>query len=215
LRFGRSEARSAGVNLLSVTVFSDFTCPHSYISEALLWRSAGTDLELRFRALELFPWPATPGPDIPEFSPDEWAHILRSGADAGIVFNLPAMRPRTGKAHEAARFARDRGLEVELRREIFAAFWADGADIGRIDVLTAIAGMIGIDPEELKIALDIDRYAGEIHADNDLAGRLRIPGTPTIFLGTGPSARVIVGARPVGELMGLLNDAIRSGMENE
>jgi predicted DsbA family dithiol-disulfide isomerase len=203
------------VNPLPVTVFSDFTCPYSYIAESLLWRTSLADVELRFRAFELFPSTSSLDPPPQRFSLAEWSRILELAAEVEIVMTEPTIRPRTRKAHEAARLARQAGLERELRREIFAAYWVESADIGRIDVLTSLGGRVGIEPDEAKIALDIDRFEEDITADRELAARLRIPGTPAIFLGTGRSAKVVVGAQPVGELRRILSSALRSGTENE
>ncbi len=200
---------------LPVTIFSDFTCPHSYVVEAILWQAASDEVELRFRSLELFPVGVEP--DLPphDIATDEWSTVERLSLDAGITLHRQAKRPRTGKAHEAVHAARERGLEIELRQRIFAAYWKDGEDIARIDVLTSAAGRAGMEPEEMKIALDIDRFAGDVRADLELAQRLRVPGTPTIFLGTGPSARVVIGAQPAGELIQILHETIRSRAESE
>src|SRR5690606_24721073 len=103
--------------------------------------------------------------------------------------------PKTRKAHEAALFARERDREVELRQAIFAAIWTEGRDVGRIDVLGELAEDVGLDGEDLRIALDIDRYQADVEADVEFARQLRVPGTPVVFVGTGSSARVIAGAR--------------------
>ena len=63
-------------------------------------------------------------------------------------------------------------------KEIFAAYWTEGRDIGRIDVLSELASSVGLDPEELKIALDIDKFSDEVLRDRELAQKLRVPGTP-------------------------------------
>ena len=40
---------------LQVTVFTDFACPYSYLSEAVLWDLREAEITLRFRAFELYP----------------------------------------------------------------------------------------------------------------------------------------------------------------
>lgn len=199
------------VSRLPVTIFADFTCPYSYISEAVLWRMPATDIELRFRAFELFPEPS----DLPprDYGAEEWSRIADLARDAGITIHQRLDRSRTAKAHEASVFARERGRETEFRSVIYESYWDRGEDIARIDVLTAIADGVGLDGEEMRIALDIDRHHQSVRDDTELAGRLRIPGTPAIFLGTGPSARIIVGAHPGGELRTFVNDALRSRTE--
>ncbi len=198
---------------LPITVFTDFTCPWSYVSEAILWRLPAERVELRFRARELFPGPDEPPP--PTFPPAEWATLEALADESGLILRPPTIRPGTRKAHEAARFARERGVEIDFRREVHALYWDRGADIARIDVLASAAAAVGLEAEELRIALDIDRYGLEVAADQSLGDRLRIPGTPAIFLGVGATARVVLGAQPVGELRRMVNEAIGTGPENE
>jgi predicted DsbA family dithiol-disulfide isomerase len=181
------------VPAVPVTIFSDFTCPYCYVTEAALWRAGSSgSATLRFRAYELYPAP------LPATSPaDEpgWREAIAPFAEElALSISAPAFRPRTAKAHEAACFAAARGRELKLRRSIFAAYWGEGADIGRIDVLTSLAAEVGLDGEALKIALDIDLHHDDLVRHRDTAARLRIPGAPTIFVGEGALARVLIGA---------------------
>jgi predicted DsbA family dithiol-disulfide isomerase len=189
---------------LPATLFADFTCPASYLLEAALWRRSTEELEIGFRALELFPAPY----DIPadRFTSAAWDELRSIARQLELGLNKPGFGPRTRKAHEAARWARDMGIEREMRTAIYEAYWHTGLDIERIDALIDIAAGIGAEASELKIALDIDQYEADILADNDLARRLRIPGTPLLFLGTGPNATVLAGALAPGEL----EEAIRA-----
>lgn len=185
------------MSTLPITIFADFTCPFSYVTEAALWRRAARGgVEVRPRAYELYPVPAPlPGPEAGWREPLE--PLLR---ELALEARPPALRPRTHKAHEAAAFAAERGVGEAMRAAIYAAYWADGEDIGRIDVLLARIQPLGVDPEELKIALDIDRHRDEVLRDRALAERLRITGTPTLFLGTGSAARALVGAQSPAQL---------------
>lgn len=176
--------------MLPVTVFSDFTCAYCYATEAALWRRAERgDVELHFRAYELYPalLPAEPAVADPAAS--------ALAAELGLELSPPDFRPRTAKAHEAARFAAERGVERAMRGAIYSAFWTAQKDIGRIDVLVPLIEPLGVDPEELRIALDIDRYRETVEHDREVATRLRIQAVPTLFLGTGPGATILVGAQ--------------------
>lgn len=179
---------------LPITIFSDFSCPYSYVTEAALRKVAASGAgDVRYRALELYP---ASSPLPPPEEDDAWREQVGALAEAeGVPLRPPGFRPRTRKAHEAARMARDRGAEEGMRAAIFHAYWAEGADIGRIDVLTRLIAPLGIDPEDLKIALDIDRYREEVLRDQEIARRLGVVSTPTLYLGTGPAARVLLGAQ--------------------
>jgi predicted DsbA family dithiol-disulfide isomerase len=189
---------------LPVTLFSDFTCPYSLVTEAALRALASErDLAVTHRAFELYPAPAAlaaPGSD-----PGLTA-VLPLAAELGIELRDPGFRPRTRKAHEAARFAAEHAAEEALRAVIQLAYWRDGLDIGRIDVLSELAPAAGLDALDLRIALDIDRYAEDVERDERLAARLGVTAVPTIFLGLGPSARVLVGAQSPSALDAALRD---------
>lgn len=164
--------------------------------------STGPRVEIVYRALEMYPaGVALPGP----------AEIARLALDAesispGLAAAPPAFGVRTRKAHEAARFAAEHAAGDRFRDAVFAAYWSGGLDIGRIDVLAGIAAEVGLDPDEMRIALDIDRFGEEVLRDAEVARRLRIRHVPTLYLGTGPGARILVGAQTAADL----DSALRS-----
>lgn len=179
---------------VQVEIFSDFTCPFSYVTEAALRRAAEEEgAGIRYRAFELYPAPAP----LPLDAGMEWEEALRPLArEAGVELRRPGYQARTRKAHEAAHFAEEKGVGAEMRSALFAAYFARTRDIGRIDVLVEIGTGLGLDRTELKVVLDIDRYTGAVLADEDLAARSGIHSVPVLVLGSGPEARALVGAQP-------------------
>ncbi len=177
-----------------LVVFSDFTCPYSYVTEALLWGAAGAGAEIRAGAFELYP---APGPLPAGAAPPGEQTALRLLADAaGVRLQPPAgPPPRTRKAHEAARFARAHDAEPALRAAIFAAFWAQARDVGRIDVLVELGAACGLDATALRIALDIDRYEADVLRDQADAHRAGIRSVPTLIVGAGEKLQLLVGAQ--------------------
>src|SRR5690606_26776354 len=148
---------------------------------------------------ELYPSP-TPLPE-PAHPRQELQAAAPLARELGIaVLSPPALRPRTRKAHEAAAFAATRGLIAPMRRALYRAYWHDGQDIGRIDVLMEVAAAVGIDPTDLKIELDIDRQREAVLRDLALARRLGVRGVPTGFIGSGSDARILQGAQSLAAL---------------
>lgn len=183
-----------------VTVFSDFTCPFSYVTEAALARVE--DTEVAYRAFELFPAPAR----LPLGGPE--VEAARPLADAlGLRLNRPPIAARTRKAHELARFGESKGIGRPLRAALFAAYFGEGRDIGRIDVLVSVAAALGLDPSETKVVLDVDTFAGEVAHDGAEARRLGIAGTPALLLADGAGPRLVTGALSVDDLRALLAGA--------
>jgi predicted DsbA family dithiol-disulfide isomerase len=180
-----------------VVVFSDFACPFSYVTEAALRRMrAAGEVDPTHLAWELYPAPAP----LPPADGGEWMEALRPLADElGLALRVPAP-VRTRKAHEAAAFAASKGVGPAMRQALFAANFADGRDIGRIDVLVEIGAALGLDASELKVVLDVDAFSARVAAEQDAARRAGVQGVPTIVAGTGDAARWLVGARPFAEL---------------
>ena len=178
---------------IEITFFGDFTSPASYLMEAALWRMIRQDgIPVEWRAAE---GSQVGGPLLlagPPALPDA---TLALAADLGIELVGPTFRPAARKAHEAARLARDRGMEEALRMAVHHAYWGQGRDIGRIDVLQALAAEVGLDPVDMKIALDIDRYRDEVLRDLQVARALGIEAPPVVYVGRGASARAVVGAQ--------------------
>ncbi|HYR11313.1 MAG TPA: DsbA family protein [Longimicrobium sp.] len=180
-----------------VVVFSDFACPFSYVTEAALRRmQAAGEVEPTHLAWELYPAPAP----LPSADEGGWMDALRPLADElGIALRVPTP-VRTRKAHEAAAFAASKGVGPAMREALFAAHFAEGRDIGRIDVLVEIGAGLGLDASELKVVLDVDAFSARVAAEQDAALRAGVEGVPTIVIGTGDEARWLVGARPFAEL---------------
>lgn len=180
-----------------VVVFSDFACPFSYVTEAALRRmQAAGEVAATHLAWELYPAPAP----LPPADAGEWMDALRPLAnELGLALRIPPPA-RTRKAHEAAAFAASKNVGPAMREALFAAYFGQGRDVGRIDVLVEIGAGLGLDATELKVVLDVDTFSGRVAAEQDAALRAGVQGVPTIVVGTGDEARWLVGARPFAEL---------------
>ena len=184
-----------------VVVFSDFTCPFCHVTEAALRRLEDEGLAApRYAAFELFPAPAPPG--LP--SADDVRAALPLAEELGIALRVPPSIPRTRKAHEAAKLAEQKGRGRAMREALFAAYFGEGRDVGRIDVLVELGAALGLDATELKVVLDVDTFSGAVDGDRALAARLGIAAVPALVVGAGADAELVSGAQPYGELRALL-----------
>ncbi|HYJ81166.1 MAG TPA: DsbA family protein [Longimicrobiaceae bacterium] len=175
-----------------VVVWSDFTCPWSYVTEAALRRLEDEGRAApRYAAFELYPAPAPlPPPDA------EWPDALRDLARAaGVELRPPVAAARTRKAHEAALFAAAKGAGRAMREAIFAAYFRDGLDVGRIDVLIELGAELGLDRSEMKAVLDIDALTGRVLGEAAAARRLGVDAVPSLVIGEGTAATLMVGAQ--------------------
>ena len=184
-----------------VVVFSDFTCPFCHVTEAALRRLEDEGLAApRYAAFELHPAPAPLG--LP--SADDVRAALPLAEELGTRLNVPRSLPRTRKAHEAAKLAERKGVGRAMREALFAAYFGEGRDVGRIDVLVELGAALGLDATELKVVLDVDTFSGAVDADRALAARIGIAAVPALVVGGGADAELVSGAQPYAALRGLL-----------
>lgn len=114
--------------------------------------------------------------------------------------------PRTRKAHEAARFARTRGLEPAMRAALYAAHLDQGRDIGRIDVLADLGAEVGLDRTEVRVTLDIDQFTDEILREQARGRQMGVTGVPTFAFTGEAGARILTGLPSPAELAEFLQE---------
>lgn len=152
------------MDILRSRFFFDYLDPLSYLQElelGALEQDVGTPLATRV-PLEIRP------PPEPLLDPDgdEWQHRWRAAcaiaADVGVDLEAPPILPWTRKAHELVLHAAEKGLGARAHRAVFHAVFAEGADVGRVDVLVGIAERLNMDATEAKAVLDVDRHTGAV-----------------------------------------------------
>ncbi len=192
-----------------VELFSDFACPFCYLAESGALRLEDAGHEVRYRAYELRPSPVRlEAPSADPAKREGWEQEIAPAAlRQGLAMRFPGLAVRTRKAHEAARFARSQGVERRMRDALFAAYFADGRDIGRIDVLVEIGEALGLDRTDMKVNLDIDQYADAVSADHDDAQRLGLSGVPAYVVDVDQmSPRVAMGLQDYDGLLAWIEE---------
>lgn len=113
---------------------------------------------------------------------------------AGLPFNPPDRLVNTHRAHEAARFATERGQGDAFHRAVLTARFAEGQDVSDSRVLAGIATRLGLDGEALSQALTQGTYREAV--DQELA-RVRDLGVSSVPTFVFPNGYAIAGAQPV------------------
>jgi predicted DsbA family dithiol-disulfide isomerase len=103
----------------------------------------------------------------------------------GLEMKLPTVSPQpyTRLAHEGLEFAKDYGRSDDYVHAVFVAFFQHSEDIGNIDVLSRIAGEIGLNAKEFRRALEEGTYR---ERTRDLLRQARmqmISAVPTFVIG--------------------------------
>ena len=171
----------------NVVVFADFVCPYSYLAVDQIDRLAREyDVQPLWRPHWLHPETppeGTPCARTPDRVERLHAWIKDMAPEQLPRIRIPERRHYSFRAFEALEFAYDRGLDFPFKTAIYDLMWTEGRDIGEIETLMDAAERVGLDPAELKIALDERLYAERALGAVNQAREFGITNTPTMFLG--------------------------------
>ena len=188
-------------------VYADYACPFCYLADAALAPLRAEGVRVESRAFELRPAPVPlPSMDEPYYRTSWMRGVVPLARQLGVHgLRQPRFATRTRKAHEAAAFARERGAGEAMHRALYEAYFVEQRDIGRIDVLVAVGTAIGLDGMALRIALDVDKYAEQVMAQEAEAQRLGITAVPAhLARGDDGRFRLMMGVRATDELRALI-----------
>lgn len=168
----------------TATLHFDFVDPLSFLMDGEV-SAAEETLGIRVARLgiEINPPPLPLGtPDDP-FWTERWERAMALSGALDVPLTRPTLVPWSRKAHELVRHAEEHGTADGVRKAIFRAFLQEGLDIGRVDVLVALAGRVGLDAAEAKAVLDVDRYSAEVSDRRDEALRSGTRTVPLLVMG--------------------------------
>ena len=170
------------------------------------------DVEVVWRAFEPRPEPVATLDPGGEYLQRVWRDSVYPLSERlGVTMRLPPMQPRSRRAHEAPRWARERGHFDEYPAAVFRAFFERGEDIGDVGVLMGLAQELRLDGAALRSALDRREYEGNVLADEREAEVLGIGGVPAFVAGR----RVILsGVQPVEDLKEVIAKVRENGPRN-
>ncbi|HTN85468.1 MAG TPA: DsbA family oxidoreductase [Sorangium sp.] len=209
---------------LRVDVWSDIACPWCYVGkrrlEAALARFPHRDsVEVVWRAFELDPSAKrvldAPVPYAERLAKKYGASVARAeamirqmtdvAAADGLELHFEKVRPgNTFDAHRVLHLAAERGVQDAVKERLLRAYMTEGEAIGDPEVLARLAGEAGLDPDEVRAALEGDAYAREVRADEAEARAIGITGVPFFAFGGRYGAS---GAQPAEQLLGVLQKA--------
>ena len=184
---------------IPLRIYSDFICPYCFIGERVIDRLAEKyPLEIDWVGYELHPEIPYGGMSLSSFGGDFmdglWQRIAPLAESYGVTIGRPSTVANTHLALEGAEHARSVSREAlaKYRHAVFDAYFLEGKDIGRHDVLAEIAGKAGLDTAAFTEALDSGRYFDAVQDNREEALDNLVTGVPTTMI---YGAR-IVGAQP-------------------
>lgn len=110
---------------------------------------------------ELRPYPAPTLRPEGEYLQQAWSQsVYPLATKMGVEITLPTVspQPHTHLAFEGFQFAKEHGIGNEYNDRILRAFFQENRDIGRIKVLTRLAGEVGLDGGDYQRALQTRKH---------------------------------------------------------
>ncbi|MBM3567299.1 MAG: DsbA family oxidoreductase [Alphaproteobacteria bacterium] len=181
-----------------IEVVSDAICPWCFVGKRRLERALASRPELAAKV----EWrPFMLNPDMPpggmdratymrlKFGGTERAQgvyqpIVDAGKQEGIAFAFDriARTPATIDAHRLIRWARNGGLQDAVVEALFRRYFLEGEDIGRGEVLVAVAEAAGMDAALVGELLAKDADVELIRAEDRAARAVGISGVPCFVI---------------------------------
>jgi predicted DsbA family dithiol-disulfide isomerase len=121
--------------------------------------------------------------------------------------NLPYVVP--GKmvysrlALEATEYAREQGKLHSFHRAVFYKLYGEGQDIGNWEVLSDVARNVGLDADDMMLAVTSGAYSAPLDDQMAKAQSLGLDGVPAYILN---NKHAVVGAQPYEVFQRLLDE---------
>ncbi|MFC3884804.1 DsbA family protein [Bacillus songklensis] len=195
---------------LKIKVYSDYVCPFCFLAEKPLEEAVkGKDVEVEWMPYELRPYPNETLRPEGDYLQSTWKQSVYPMAEQmGVHIVLPKVSPQpyTHLAFEGYQYAKEKGKGNEYNDRMLRAFFQEEQDIGDIDVLTKLAGEIGLDETEYRAALETRKYKEEHQkALQHAYTEANITAVPTFVIG----GTTIAGVRSKETIEQMINDELK------
>ena len=214
---------------MKIEIWSDVMCPFCYIGKrnfetALNQFKDKDQVEVIWKSFQLDP----SAPDVAEETQHEYLVKRKGMTDAqvkGMLDNVTQMAQNAGleyhldksvmvnsfKAHRLIQLAKNKGLSDEAEERLFSAFFTEGLNIADTDILLQIGKEIGLDEEDIKTAMEDNKYVEMIQKDIAEAQTLGVQGVPFFVFNRKYG---VSGAQPPNQFLQTLEKSFSEWKEN-
>ena len=121
------------------------------------------------------------------------SHLESIAESVGLEMQSRDVIINSRRALGAAEFAREHGKFDEMHHALFKAHWERTGRLENIDDLVRIGTDVGLDPDELRSAIEQNRYDVLIDENRRVAGSVGIDAIPAHIFGR---RYLVLGAQP-------------------
>jgi predicted DsbA family dithiol-disulfide isomerase len=120
------------------------------------------------------------------------AHLQKAAKELGLPWGERKNTYNSRLAQELGKWAETKGNGDEFHNAVFRAYFVDGKNISKTDVLVGLVKVVGLPEKEAREALQTRAFKEAVDSDWALARRMGISAVPTFVL----DHQVVVGAQP-------------------
>lgn len=181
---------------IALEMVSDLVCPWCWLGLRRIRKAIeladDIDVTLIFRPYELDPNVPSSGIDTKEYYAKHHSlnaerrrtmrdALVTQGRGDGIEFDFEniTIRPNSFNAHRLVHWAQGQNKALEAKEALFQAYFSDQRDIGSSEVLTDIAGKIGLDASIVCDLIDSEADVNRVREEESVFHRMGVSGVPT------------------------------------
>jgi predicted DsbA family dithiol-disulfide isomerase len=182
-----------------IDVVSDVVCPWCFIGKKRLEQAIALrpdiPVEVHYRPYFLNDWIPREGISRLDYltakfgGPDRYREIAgrvkAAAAAEGLVYDADNIKsqPNTTDAHRLIRWAAGIGKAAAMKQRLMDLYFTEGADLTNKAVLVQAAADVGLDPEDIRAALDSDQDVDAVTQEAEEAKQAGIQGVPMFIFG--------------------------------
>jgi predicted DsbA family dithiol-disulfide isomerase len=182
-----------------IDVVSDVVCPWCFIGKHRLEQALALrpdiPVEVHWRPYFLNDWIPREGISREQYlttkfgSPERYKGIAQrvtaAAGEEGLVYASDKMtrQPNTLDCHRLIRWAEGIGKAADMKQRLMDLYFTEGADLTNHAVLVQAASDVGLDPEDVRAALDSDQDVEQIEQEVLAAKQAGIEGVPCFIFG--------------------------------
>ena len=194
--FGQSGESLNQGKKMKIEVWSDVVCPFCYIGKkkfetALANFEERNNVEFVWKSFQLNPNVKTnlnislyqhladsKGISV-EQAKGMGGHAAQMATSVGLTMNFDkSVVANSFNAHRLIHFAKENGLQHEMKERLFKAYFTEGKNIDDIEMLISLGKEIGLNAEEVKAVLESDKYADAVKGDVKESQQLGVTDVP-------------------------------------
>lgn len=181
---------------MKVEIWSDVVCPFCYIGKrkfekALEGFAAKDKVEIEWKSFQLDPdMKPIEGQSVHEYLGRRKGGTTADGKrmndgmaaiakEVGLEYDFDnAIISNTLTAHRLLHFAKEQGVQNEMKERLFKAYYTEGKNIGDINTLVQLAEEVGLKPDAVREALESGAYEEDVRKDQYYAYQVGVQGVP-------------------------------------